>query len=239
MDDNTNRQLSNEIIKDLFSNNDYSEINSIPKNTNFLESKQMLSQGTNSQNNSFMSNFYNISFTNLIIMTIAFIFLLAFIGFNILIFLGKSVDEVIDIFKPFFNNFGGLFKKSVNEITFNTTKGLETTANIANKTVVGAVSGAVTGYELSKDTNNQENENMYKSNDIINSLKNNDEVSNYIADDSYSSIQMRKPNAKSGFCYIGEEKGIRSCVEVGVNDICMSGDIFPTKDICINPNLRV
>jgi hypothetical protein len=26
---------------------------------------------------------------------------------------------------------------------------------------------------------------------------------------------------------------------VGMNDTCMSGDIFPTSAVCVNPNLRV
>jgi hypothetical protein len=58
------------------------------------------------------------------------------------------------------------------------------------------------------------------------------------ADDSYSSIQANKSSSKSGWCFIGEERGYRSCVEVGENDSCMSGDIFPRKEICINPTLR-
>jgi hypothetical protein len=57
------------------------------------------------------------------------------------------------------------------------------------------------------------------------------------ADDSTSRVQM-KPSSKSGFCYIGEDRGFRSCIDVGAGDVCMSGNIFPTKEICINPNLR-
>jgi hypothetical protein len=57
------------------------------------------------------------------------------------------------------------------------------------------------------------------------------------ADDSTSSVQM-KPTSKSGFCYIGEDRGFRSCITVGAGDVCMSGDIFPTEAICINPKLR-
>lgn len=58
----------------------------------------------------------------------------------------------------------------------------------------------------------------------------------YQADDSSSSIQ--KGASKAGFCYIGEDRGFRTCEEVGVNDTCMSGNIFPTRDICVNPKLR-
>ena len=59
------------------------------------------------------------------------------------------------------------------------------------------------------------------------------------SDDSYSSIQSSKISGKSGWCFIGEDRGTRSCMNVGPNDTCMSGEIFPTNDICINPNLRV
>ena len=56
-----------------------------------------------------------------------------------------------------------------------------------------------------------------------------------ISDTNDSSIQMPK---KTGYCYIGEDRGARSCMYVGKRDTCMSGDIFPSMDICINPNLR-
>ena len=61
----------------------------------------------------------------------------------------------------------------------------------------------------------------------------------YSADDSYSSIQKSKSSSKSGWCFIGEDRGFRSCINVGENDTCMSGDIFPTSEICVNPNLRM
>jgi len=57
------------------------------------------------------------------------------------------------------------------------------------------------------------------------------------ADDSTSAIQMN-PTSKAGFCYIGEDRGFRSCIDVGAGDVCMSGDIFPTEALCVNPNLR-
>ncbi len=46
-------------------------------------------------------------------------------------------------------------------------------------------------------------------------------------------------NGKKGWCFIGADKFSRTCAEIGVNDTCMSGEIYPTKDVCINPNLRV
>jgi len=55
-------------------------------------------------------------------------------------------------------------------------------------------------------------------------------------DSSRSAIQS---TGKAGWCFIGEDQGIRTCAEIGVNDGCMSGDVFPNQAICMNPNLRV
>jgi len=41
-----------------------------------------------------------------------------------------------------------------------------------------------------------------------------------------------------GFCYIGYDNGQRECMEAYAGDVCMSGEIFPSLDICINPKLR-
>jgi hypothetical protein len=55
---------------------------------------------------------------------------------------------------------------------------------------------------------------------------------------STSTTQSSKIANKSGYCYIGEDRGFRSCIKVKQGDKCMSGNIFPTEAICINPNLR-
>jgi len=44
---------------------------------------------------------------------------------------------------------------------------------------------------------------------------------------------------KLNWCFIDETDGIRNCKEMETNtSYCLSGDIFPTRDICINPKLR-
>ena len=53
-----------------------------------------------------------------------------------------------------------------------------------------------------------------------------------------SSTQSSKIANKSGYCYIGEDRGFRSCIKIKQGDKCMSGNIFPTEALCINPNLR-
>ena len=66
--------------------------------------------------------------------------------------------------------------------------------------------------------------------------KKEEEAENVDANSSFAS--NLKKTVKGGYCYIGTDRTFRSCVKVEPGDVCMSNKVFPTKDICINPNLR-
>ena len=94
---------------------------------------------------------------------------------------------------------------------------------------------------LNKDTNKKSNNNKLSTidaieNDIERDVKDLKDLVIPNSDDANSNIQNQK--LKSGYCYVGEDRGYRSCVKVTEKQQCMSGDIFPTNDICINPTLR-
>lgn len=57
------------------------------------------------------------------------------------------------------------------------------------------------------------------------------------ADDS-TSVTQKHQSGKGGYCYIGEDRGFRSCVKVEATDKCMSGQVYSRHDICIDPTLR-
>ena len=71
---------------------------------------------------------------------------------------------------------------------------------------------------------------------LVNDQRKKENVKIHNEPDSHmdSSIQA---SAKKGWCYIGTDRGYRSCVELDANK-CLSGDISLSKDICINPSLR-
>ena len=48
----------------------------------------------------------------------------------------------------------------------------------------------------------------------------------------------KKTLTEDAYCYIGYDNGQRECMEAYAGDVCMSGEIFPSLDICINPKLR-
>ena len=53
---------------------------------------------------------------------------------------------------------------------------------------------------------------------------------------SYKQEQLVKENS---YCYIGTDNGQRECTNAFEGDVCMSGQIFPKMEICVNPRLRV
>jgi hypothetical protein len=55
---------------------------------------------------------------------------------------------------------------------------------------------------------------------------------------AYEASSSVNGGGKAGWCFIGEDRGYRTCAQVDTNDTCMSGDIFPSHEICVNPNLR-
>jgi hypothetical protein len=152
------------------------------------------------------------------------IFILAFLVLTLYLYLEKpKTTDITHLYDPVTKFFTNLEKKPDNN------SGIKKLENLLNeKKVVNNIdnkgTGSATGTAV--PTAPPKKEKNYKKKPVIPE-----------ADDSTSLTQM-KPKSKKGFCYIGEDRGFRSCIDVDEGDICMSGDIFPTQAICINPNLR-
>ena len=147
------------------------------------------------------------------------IIILSILGINVFYYLARTTDAVAGVTK----NVAGAATGVVSDAVSLSAKGAETAVDITAGATKDAV--RVTGGVLTSGLK-----------DIENVLDLHVTKGTPSADDSSSSVQKPK---KAGYCYIGSEKGFRSCLYVGKQDTCMSGEIFPTKDICINPKLRV
>ena len=51
---------------------------------------------------------------------------------------------------------------------------------------------------------------------------------------SYKQEQLSKENS---YCYIGTDNGQRECASMYPGEVCMSGQIFPKMEVCVNPHL--
>lgn len=213
---------------------------------------------TTSTTNTLGSFFSNMSWTTILLLILFFFFF----GFGIFVYLAKGTESAVDFIVKlfvsllekimhFFGNDSVDFSKeqtTTTETTSPSTQTSETTSSstlkkhmqddhgVQGKPVTQANVASATSSEPPKDTTREDSLNKALSNAKPNLTHKNEP--GYSADDSYSSIQMSKSASKSGWCFIGEDRGFRSCIQVGDNDRCMSGDIFPSQEICVNPKLR-
>jgi hypothetical protein len=208
-----------------------------------------------SSDSSFFGWIKDISFITWILI----ILILTFLGFNIFTYLAKGTQNINNVFAPLLEKITAILGGVTGQVVTTSAEGAKAVVNTTSNIVTSGLTG-VQNISTSQNKNEpiQENsktktsgqniETTFPKGDIadenslnkaINSSTSQKQKINgedYQADDSTSSIQHGRPN--SGWCYIGEDRGVRSCAEVGVNDTCMSGDIFPTQQICINPKLR-
>jgi len=174
---------------------------------------------------------------NLIIFFIIILLLLSFIGYNVFIFLYHGIEGFSEDFKKYVIYILNLIGYTQLSETSNNNNENQQLKNINVNTLEGGIEKTTNKNEKIHEQNEP---NYLEDKQVNTNLKNKDTTStnqnnDYEADDSMSNIQSK---GKSGYCYIGEDRGFNSCVYVGPNDTCLSGDIFPTMDICVNPKLR-
>ena len=167
------------------------------------------------------------------------VIILALLGFNIFVYLAKGSEGMLNIIRPItkkiFYLFGSITGTIIHDTAGGTKQVVGTTANVLDK---GLDSIQTITKTLQSDVIQPPD--ILKSSTFNKALntasQQNAHNKDYSADDSDSQIQNKA--SKSGWCFIGEDRNVRSCADVGANDMCMSGDIFPSREICVNPSLR-
>ena len=162
---------------------------------------------------------------------------LSFIILNILASLGILPVFLADLFRPIFSFFG-----------YNIGETIRQTSNVSDdgvKSLSGALSSTVNASTnfLEKASDLEPGSAISELHTAVNKkskAKNQRRVNRekQPKPDEADSRTQHARSDKSEYCYIGEDRGFRSCIAVSNKNQCMSGDIFPTKAICINPNLR-
>lgn len=163
----------------------------------------------------------NSIFQNSTFKIIMLLLILAFLGFNIFKYLANTTDIITNNFSPtiinFFKEIGIITEGTIKNIVDNTNKGIKATSNESAKIINKTLD---VPKNISKAINNK----------TVNHHPEPDKAGN--------KTQSSKGKSKSGFCFIGEDRGFRSCVKVSESDTCLSEQIYPTRELCINPNLR-
>ena len=236
-------------MSDNISDKISSDISSIPS---FNSDIDISSSSSDSGMSSFFDWIKEISLTTWLLV----ILILAFLGFNIFVYLAKGTQEVNSVFAPIIKKVVSIFAAITGQVVDVSAEGAKavvgTTANVVTTGLTGVQnitpSKQVQPKTSQTTTKGQDVKTTFPQGDVAQANTVNKAINSstaqkqqvngedYQADESTSSIQNGA--SKAGWCYIGEDRGFRSCAEVGVNDTCMSGDIFPTSQVCVNPSLR-
>lgn len=141
------------------------------------------------------------------------------------------------------NYFNSLFPKT-NETDNETIKAAKTAAihSATTTSKVETTSAKVDATSAKVDSTSEKIDNLDKKIDNLINTKSCD-VKDSGVNKLNNKLNNMSPDKKStlsenAYCYIGYDNGQRECMEAYAGDVCMSGEIFPSLDICINPKLR-
>jgi hypothetical protein len=172
-------------------------------------------------------NDFEISNKMLTVVLVALI-IFSLLGINILNMVGNVLQYIVNIFSPLITQILSLIGYTIGSI-INTIASLFT---VTAKTGVDIAGGTLTSVgDLMKDASsgNLPSTDLNQSNNIrIN-------IPSY--DDSNGVIQTPSTSKKSQWCLVGEYEGRRGCVEISEGDKCLSGDLYPNAESCMNPTI--
>ena len=206
---------------------------------------------------SFFSFFYDITWQTWLIV----ILILALLGINIFYYLANGTKEMTIIFNKIFGPIISFFGYGVKLTAQNAATGTKTAVDIVNQTTTGVIDATTDVIDATADatadvidattakpklatTTLPVQEKIQQTGAKTQQFEKRDTLEKALNDASKQHTQIEPDDSqstlsgKSGWCYIGEDNGHRACSQVGVNDMCMSGDIYPSQEICINPSLR-
>lgn len=196
---------------------------------------------------------------NLLIIILSGLLILSFLGINLLASMGNLVEIISNLFGPFFVQILSIFGYTAGTVLDKSTDVVtdvaKTGIDLAGDTLQSA---ADLLKDASRDNVNEKALNQMDSVSSGNIINSNDSTNNSVnnsidktineskpkvnipkPDNSVDPIQKPITSGKTNWCLVGEYQGKRGCIEVNDNSKCMSGQVFPSQKMCINPTRTI
>lgn len=206
-------------------------------NKKTLTSPSILQKTSNNVSTTFKPTNSFINIKN-ILYILLIIFLLALIGLNIFTYLSKGTNFITQLVGPIFSTTGNLIGNATKNLVSTTSTGTQKIVDTGSDTTKNIIDVAATGTTSSVDILQDR---LKKTASIVNPENNNvltDNINKNIDKSDSQPEPVRSQSLQQGYCFTGKINDTRHCAKVNEKQQCMSGDIYPTMDICINPNLR-
>jgi len=168
---------------------------------------------------------------NLLIMVLLVVLVLSLLGINIFAIFGNALQNFINIFNP-------IVSKGLSELGYASGTVLDKTADIVadtSKTGIDILHGTVdsVGDLLLKASGRGAGATLDAKINQPPTIAPNQPEPNQTT----NPIQSGSSSSKSNWCLVGEYNGTRGCINVTDQDKCLSGQVFPSQQMCLNPNL--
>ena len=161
----------------------------------------------------------------------------SFLGINILAVSGNLLQSITNVISPIFSDILYAFGYTTGNII---NKSADVVANTAKLgiDVADGVAHEVGDLLIPGDNNTKDEREVIVKTDIIEVKKPDIIVTDNApkSDKSENPIQNSIASNKMSWCLVGEYESKRGCVSVTDADKCLSGQMYPSQQMCINPN---
>jgi hypothetical protein len=185
---------------------------------------------------------------NLVIVVLTVLLVLSFLGINLLASMGNLLQTISNVFGPLFTQIlsvfgytaGTVIDKSTDVVTDVAKSGID----LAGDTIQSAaelLKAASRGHVAADAVNQLDNSFKYGNSSNLDNAINNSKpgLNQPVPDASVDPIQKPITAGKVNWCLVGEYQGKRGCIEVDDDSKCMSGQVFPSQNMCLNPTRSV
>lgn len=182
------------------------------------------------QSSSLSSTQYNDP-KNVAIFVLCVLLVFSFLGINLLDIISNFIKLIIKIFGPLISQILSILGFTTGTILNKSADVVSDTGKVALDIAEGTVQNVGNlMIKASKSGVNMETQSELEKALQMNRLENQ-------AEDDVSENPIQKPisSNKNGWCLIGEYENKRGCIEVNDSEKCMSGQVFPTRQACVNP----
>jgi len=175
---------------------------------------------------------------NTVIMLLIFLLILSFLGINLLNISGDIIQRISNIFGPVFVNFLSLFGYTTGTV-INKTADLVGDASKTGIDIAEGTAQSVGGLFL-KASQNLSNQPSLETPEPEPESKQPpkpkpESKPEPEPDTTKNPIQKPISSIKARWCLVGEYEGRRGCIAINEHDKCLSGQVFPTQQMCLNP----
>jgi hypothetical protein len=183
---------------------------------------------------------------NFIIILLVGLLVLSFLGVNLLNILGNWVQAIINLFGPLVSQIlsvfgytaGTVIDKSADLVTDVAKTGID----IAGGTVhsVGGLLKNASKDNIDSKAKDQLDKGVTEpSPDLDKKINTGGDKPPKTPEPTPSTnpIQNTIASQKTSWCLVGEYQDKRGCIEIGEADQCLSGQVFPSQKMCLNPTL--